>query len=44
MMYGDEIFEKVNFKKSPGIYAGKSVRLRFALKDADVYAFRFTGE
>lgn len=42
IIYGDEIFEKVEFKDSIKKFAGKEIRLRFRLMDSDVYAFRFT--
>ena len=40
---GDELERKVHWKNSkrPGAVAGKPVRLRFAMKDADLYAIRF---
>jgi len=41
IIYGDEIFEKVDFGLSLGQYEGKPVRLRFELKDADIYAIKF---
>ena len=43
-IYGDEIFEKVDLDKSLIGFEGRNIRLRFRLRDADVYAFRFTGE
>ncbi|MDX1359110.1 MAG: hypothetical protein R3232_09790 [Clostridia bacterium] len=39
IIYGDEIFEKVDFNKS--LAGHKGLRLRFELKDADIYAIRF---
>ena len=41
--YGDEIDGIVAWKNGPDVskLAGKPVRLRFVLKDADLYAFRF---
>jgi len=41
--YGDEIDGLVAWKRGPDVskLAGKPVRLRFVLKDADLYAFRF---
>ena len=41
--YGDEIDGVVRWAggASPGSLAGQTVRLRFVLKDADLYAFRF---
>lgn len=40
---GDELGRKVHWKNSQGLtgLAGKPVRLRFAMKDADLYAIRF---
>jgi hypothetical protein len=40
---GTEIDRVVNWKGGAGVsaLAGKPVRLRFVLKDADVFAFRF---
>ncbi|MBN1623472.1 MAG: hypothetical protein JW903_03805 [Clostridia bacterium] len=40
-IYGDEIFEKVNKDISIGRFEGQNIRLRFRLRDADLYAFRF---
>ncbi len=42
-MFGDEIEGAVRWDGGPDVssLAGKSVRLRFELKDADVYAFKF---
>lgn len=42
-IYGDAIQREVQWNDGPdvGRLAGKPVRLRFVLKDADVYAFRF---
>ena len=42
-MYGDSVGEVVRWKEGPDIgkLAGRSVRLRFKLKDADLYSFRF---
>ncbi len=42
-LYGDAIQREVQWKNGPDIarLAGKPVRLRFVLKDADLYAFRF---
>lgn len=41
--FGDEIDGVYNWNsnESPGRLAGTTVRLRFVLKDADLYAFRF---
>lgn len=41
IIYGDEIFEKVIFDKSLKEYEGKSICLKFDLKDADIYAIKF---
>jgi len=45
-IYGDEIIRIVSWKKIPDVSAlsGKPVRLRFILKDADLYSFHFTTE
>jgi hypothetical protein len=42
-IYGDAIEQVVTWKDGSDLsqYAGKSVRLRFVMKDADVYAFQF---
>ena len=42
--YGDEIEGVMRWKNGPdvGALAGKSVQLRFVLKDADIYSMRFT--
>ena len=42
-MFGDEIGGRVDWGESAdlGTLAGRPVRLRFELKDADVYAFKF---
>jgi len=42
-IYGDAIERVISWKGGPDVtaLAGKPVRLRFVLKDADVYAFRF---
>ena len=44
-MYGDELDEAVSWKGGADLSAlqGKPVRLRVALKDADLFAFRFAG-
>jgi hypothetical protein len=44
-IYGDELDGPVAWKSNPDVarLVGESVRLRFALKDADLYAFRFVG-
>ena len=43
-IFGDEIRRVVRFKRGHdvGRLAGTPVRLRLVMKDADVYAFRFT--
>jgi len=42
---GDEIERVVTWKNDPDVskVAGKNVRLRFLMKDADLYSFRFRG-
>jgi len=42
-MYGDEIDQEVSWKGGSdlGALAGRPIRLRFAMKDADLYALRF---
>lgn len=42
-IWGDEIERKVGWRSGADVskLAGKSVRLRFVMKDADVYSFRF---
>ncbi|MEA2735938.1 MAG: hypothetical protein QOE14_2389 [Humisphaera sp.] len=42
-IYGDELEQSISWKSDNAIaaQAGKPVRLRFVLRDADVYAFRF---
>ncbi|MDX1357748.1 MAG: hypothetical protein R3232_02840 [Clostridia bacterium] len=40
-IYGDEIFEKVDFSQSLEKYSNMGIRLRFELMDADIYAMRF---
>ncbi len=42
-MYGDSIERKIEWKQGADVssLAGRAVRLRFVLKDADVYSFRF---
>ena len=43
VMFGDEIERRAAWKDGAdlGDLAGKAVRLRFALSDADLFAFRF---
>jgi len=42
--FGDAVEQEVRWDQGPDVsaLAGKPVRLRFLMKDADVYAFRFT--
>ena len=42
-LFGDEIEGAMNWDGGRDVssLAGKAVRLRFVLKDADLYAFRF---
>ncbi len=42
-IYGDEIEQAVAWKKGSSVasLAGKSVRLKFTIKDADLYSIRF---
>jgi hypothetical protein len=41
--FGDELEREVRWKKGPDVreLEGRPVRLRFVLKDADLFAFRF---
>jgi hypothetical protein len=43
--FGDSVDRPVIWKRGSDVssLAGKPVRLRFAVKDADVFAFRFCG-
>ena len=43
---GDQIERTVSWKQGPdlGLLAGKPIRLRFVLKDADLYAFQFVAK
>jgi len=43
LTYGDAIEQEVRWKSGPDVapLAGKPIRLRFAMKDADLYAIRF---
>lgn len=43
LFFGDELSEEVRWKSGEdlSLLAGKPVRVRFVLKDADVYAMRF---
>ena len=42
-IFGDQIERIVSFKSGSDVsqLAGKPIRLRFAIKDGDVYSFRF---
>ena len=42
-LYGDRIAQTIGWRGQPdlGALAGETVRLRFALRDADLFAFRF---
>ena len=42
-LYGDEISRDVTWKKNPDVsrLAGKSIRLSFAMNEADLYSLRF---
>jgi hypothetical protein len=42
-LYGDQIAEAYSWKAGPDVsqLAGQTVRLRFVLKDADLYSYRF---
>jgi hypothetical protein len=44
-IYGDEIEHSVNWQGGSDVsrLAGKAVRLRFVLKDADLFSIRFRG-
>ena len=44
-MFGDELERKVTWKGNPSLSSlqGKPVLLRFALKDSDLFSFRFGG-
>ncbi len=43
---GDEVQREVAWKRGSGVseLAGRGIRLRFCLKDADLYSFKFNGE
>jgi len=45
-IFGDEISHRVSWRKGSDVssLAGQSVRLRFAMKDADLYSMQFTYE
>lgn len=43
IMYGDELDGVVKWKGDIGGLAGKEVTVKFVMKDADVYGFRFEG-
>ena len=44
-LYGDTVDRLAKWKGDPdlGLHAGKPVRLRFVLRDADLYAMQFGG-
>ncbi len=44
VLRGDEIEQTVTWQSgaSPGLYSGRAVRLRFALRHADLFSFQFT--
>ena len=46
VQYGDQLDRVVSWKSGSdvGRLAGKTVRLRFELKDADLYSFQFTSK
>jgi hypothetical protein len=41
VIYGDKIDEKIKLN-IPKEYIGKTIKLKFQLKDAEIFAFRFT--
>ena len=41
ILFGDCVSRPVEFEKSPAGLAGMPVRIRFELRDADLYSFRF---
>lgn len=43
MLFGDELLRTVSWTNGPDVsgLAGQSIRLRFVLRDADLYSFRF---
>ncbi len=41
VLQGDEIAQKVHFAEKVGSLAGRVVQIRFVLKDADLFSFRF---
>ena len=45
-IYGDKLEKVVSWKRGPDVkqFAGQPVRLRFVLKDADLYSIRFVNE
>ena len=45
-IYGDKLEQVVSWKGGPDVkqFAGQPVRLRFVLKDADLYSIRFLNE
>ena len=46
LQYGDELDRTITWKgnRDVGKLAGQPIRLRFEIKDADLYSFRFTNE
>ena len=46
VQYGDQLDRVVSWKSGSDVslLASKTVRLRFELKDADMYSFQFTTE
>lgn len=42
-IFGDDVARTVEWKKNTdvGALAGKAIRLRFAMSDADLFAFKF---
>ena len=43
-LFGDSTHRQVDFPQPLAALAGKPVRLRFTLRDADIYAFQFVGK
>ena len=46
LTFGDELEREIRWKGGPdvGKLAGRPLRLRFVLRDADLFAFRFQQE
>ena len=44
LQYGDELDRTITWKgnRDVGKLAGRPIRLRFEIKDADLYSFRFS--